>query len=248
MKSLSTKYSVEETFMTALCDWMEHGAVNFEKFPIEHKAALQSQDHIGWRHIFSGKLSQKWLALQGDVALEDGKFRNDYLWGASIVETILRQFIALWELRNEEVHGKTEEVQEHRRKHRLIGKIRELDKLKADARPSDMGLFHNDLEKYIEESNARTIANYISSHTKAIKNSVAKWKKGSQTGVTSIIHWVRGLNDTNNAALEKIQTIQRDRLLGDGRKKERRRKAASVAPSARQIPITNFISLTNRIT
>lgn len=141
--------------MTALCE-----------FPPKFKAALQPYDHIGWRHIFSGKLSQQWLLLQGDIELDNGKFRREYLWGALIPETFLQQFIALWELRNEELHGKTEEVQEQQQKHRLSGKLRELDKMKHDARPSDMRLFHTDVEKYIEDPNARTMPTYISSHTK----------------------------------------------------------------------------------
>jgi hypothetical protein len=47
MKALETKYKVEETFMTALCDWMENNEVDINKFPPRFKAALPSQDHIG---------------------------------------------------------------------------------------------------------------------------------------------------------------------------------------------------------
>jgi hypothetical protein len=41
MKSLETKYEVEETFTTALCDWMEN-EVDINKFPSRFKAALAS--------------------------------------------------------------------------------------------------------------------------------------------------------------------------------------------------------------
>jgi hypothetical protein len=90
MKALETKYDVEETFMTALCDWMETNEVDINKFPPRFKAALTSQDHIGWR--------QHWLRLQGDVTLKDGKVRNDYIWGASIVEILLGKIIELWKI------------------------------------------------------------------------------------------------------------------------------------------------------
>jgi hypothetical protein len=79
--------------MTALCDWMENNEVDINKFPSKFKTALASQEHIGWRHVFSGKLSQHWLRLQGDVTLKDGKVRNDYIWGASIVEILLGKII-----------------------------------------------------------------------------------------------------------------------------------------------------------
>jgi hypothetical protein len=95
MKALETEYEVEETFTTALCDWMENNEVDINKFPSRFKAALSSQEHIGWRQVFLGKLSQHWLRLQGDVKLKDGKVRNDYIWGALIVEILLGKIIEL---------------------------------------------------------------------------------------------------------------------------------------------------------
>jgi hypothetical protein len=67
---------------------------------------------------------------------------------------------------------KTEEIQEIRRKHRLIDILQKLNEQKDKVRPADMGLFHAYVEQCIEGSTARTLANYISSHSKAIKNSV----------------------------------------------------------------------------
>jgi hypothetical protein len=109
-----------------------------------------------------------------------------------------------------------------------------------------MGLFHKNIDQYIEDSTARTLANYISSHSKAIKNSIIKWAKQSEQGVRSIVGWIRGLYDTNDAALNRIQQLHRDNLLGDGRKKERwQQRNKEVDP--RQIPIDRFFLLMNRI-
>jgi hypothetical protein len=103
MKTLGMKYEVEEAFVTALCDWMENNEVDINKFPSKFKAALASQEHIGWRQVLSGKLPQHWLRLQGDVTLKDEKVRNDYICGASIVEILLGKIIELWKIRNDEV-------------------------------------------------------------------------------------------------------------------------------------------------
>jgi hypothetical protein len=66
-----------------------------------------SQERIGWRHIFAGKISQEWLKLQaGSTNKTVGKKRDCYVWGASIVKITLKYFIKLLEQRNEEVHGK----------------------------------------------------------------------------------------------------------------------------------------------
>jgi hypothetical protein len=124
--------------------------------------------------------------------------------------------------------------------------VKQLNEQKNNARPADMGLFHENIDQYIEDSTARALANYISSHSKAIKNRVTKWAKQSEHGVRSIVGWIWGLNDTNDAALDRIQQLQRDNLQGDGRKKERRlRRNNEVDP--RQIPINRFFSLMNRI-
>ena len=68
------------------------------------------------------------------------------MWGASIVELLLNQYISLWELRNEEVHRKTAEKQEHIRKTNLSETVCKLNNNQKDqARPSDMCLFHPDI-------------------------------------------------------------------------------------------------------
>ena len=85
-----------------------------------------------------------------------------------------------------------------------------------------MGLFHNDIEEFIDQSTAQTIATFISSHRKAIMNSVNQYKEASQAGVTSVVQWIRGWI-----------------LETDGRKKERRRRKSS----GRQKSIVGFLSL-----
>jgi hypothetical protein len=90
--------------------------------------------------------------------LKDGKVRNDYIWGALIVEILPGKIIDLWKIRNDEVHGITEEIQEKQRKHSLVDKVKHLNEQKNIARPADMGLFHENIDQYIEDSTARTLA------------------------------------------------------------------------------------------
>jgi hypothetical protein len=172
------------------------------------------------------------LKLQaGSTNKTVGKKRDCYVWGASIVEIILKYFIKLWEQRNEEVHGKTTEQQETTRKIKLSIDARKLNILKDKARPIDMGLFHADIEEYLDNSTAPTIATYISSHRNAIKNSVKK----------SVVQWIRGWSN-NDDIIEKMHARQRKDLLEtDGRKKERRRRRQP--SNVRQKSIVGFMSL-----
>jgi hypothetical protein len=163
------------------------------------------------------------------------------LGSASIVEITLKYFIKLWEQRNEEVHGKTTEQQETTIKSKLSIDARKLNKMKEKARPVDMGLFHADIEEFLDNSTAQKIATYISSHRKAIANSAKKYTAASQAGVTSVVQWIRGWSN-NDDIIEKMHARQRkDLLKTDGRKKERwRRREPS---NVRQNSIVGFMSL-----
>ena len=240
LNNMETEFSITEALCSAIAAWLEHGEVDISKFPIRFANAIISQERIGWRHFFAGKISQEWLLLQEHSTNKTiGKKRDCYVWGASVAETTLSYFIKLWELRNEEVHGKTVEQQERTRKAKLSIDARKLNELKDKARPVDMGLFHNDIDEFLEISTAQSIATYISSHRKAIANSVKQYKAASQAGVTSIIQWIRGWSD-NSETIEKMNARQRkDILETDGRKKERRRRQ----PSRRQRSIVGFLSL-----
>jgi hypothetical protein len=95
--------------------------------------------------------------------------------------------------------------------------------MRSQARPSDKCLFINNENKCIEKLSAQTIATFISSHRKAIINSLKKWAKTSQTGIATITQWA----SSNNSAetIENNNSIRRNGLINDGRNKERRRRS-----------------------
>jgi DNA-binding PadR family transcriptional regulator len=104
-----------------------------------------------------------------------------------------------------------------------------------------MGLFHADIEEFLDNSTAQTIASYISSHRKTISNSVKKYTAASQAGVTSVVQWIRGWSNNDNI-IEKLHARQRKDLLGtDGQKKEQRRRRQT--SNVRQKLIVGFMSL-----
>jgi hypothetical protein len=113
--------------------------------------------------------------------------------------------------------------------------------MKDKARPVDMGLFHADIEEFLDKSTAQTITTFISSHRKAIANSVEKYTAASQAGVTSVVQWIRVWSN-NDEIIEKIHARQRKDLLEtDGGKKQRR---CSRQPSnVQQKSIVGFMSL-----
>ena len=74
--------------------------------PESHQDALNSQWRMGWKHVFTGHISQEWEKLQGDVQT-DKKTQKATDWTLDLVTILLQQVVTLWEVRKEELHGKT---------------------------------------------------------------------------------------------------------------------------------------------
>jgi hypothetical protein len=149
LSTLETDFALGETLCTAIAEWLDTGKVDISKYPIKYENAIISQENIGWRHFFGGKISQEWLNLQSESTNKTSNKKQDsYIWGASIAETTLKNFIDLWEIRNEEVHGKTIKQRERTRKEKLSVEVRRLNSMKDKARPSDMCLFHENEEEH----------------------------------------------------------------------------------------------------
>ena len=89
---------------------MDAGQVDHCKHPDSHQKAPCSQWKMGWKHVFTGHLSQEWEKLQGDIQT-DKKTQKVTNWASNLVTIILQQVINLWQVRNEEVHGKAESEQ-----------------------------------------------------------------------------------------------------------------------------------------
>jgi hypothetical protein len=200
LETVETEFALQETLSTSIAEWLETGEVNVvSNYPIKYANAILSQERIGWRHFFAGKILQEWLTLQADSTNKTvGKKRDYYVWGASVVEITLKYFIKLWEQRNEEVYGKSTEQQETTRKTKLSIDARKLNNLKDKAHPVDMGFVHADIEEFLDTSTAQTIATYISSHRKAVAKSVKKYTAASQAGVTSVVQWIRGWSNNDD--------------------------------------------------
>jgi hypothetical protein len=64
LEYLETEFSIGDTLCTSLSEWLDTGMVDVNKYPRRFHNAINTQTTIGWRHFFSGCLSQEWLHLQ----------------------------------------------------------------------------------------------------------------------------------------------------------------------------------------
>ena len=99
-----------------------------------------TQENIRWSHMFAGHISKERIKLyeESDCSnAQNNQGRYSYLWGSSIIELILSEFIRLWELRNAEVHGKTKEKNEALQKKKLTIETKQQISMINKARPGD---------------------------------------------------------------------------------------------------------------
>ena len=98
--------------------------------------------------------------------------------------------------------------------------VKDLQKLKHQAKPSDLLLFLRDLEQFYKAATVSTLATYIATAKKVIMKSVKGWKKRFAEGTVLVLGWLRQ-NGMNMGKIAKIKKKQQ-RIWEDGRKKKRR--------------------------
>ena len=230
MEYLETDFGLMETFCQAVTEWFDNEKVDIDKYPVKHHRALITQNNIGWRQIFMGRISQDWLKIQESNMTTNGTRWEAHIWGASVVEVSITSFIELWEQRNEEVHGKTEAQKQNRRLAKLSIEVRHLHSMRHLTRPSDDFTFYEDeeLEHFIgKAATATTAANFISTNKRIIKHSIVAAKKQAITHTKNIIHW---LNPIKEGGIARIQKWKRKKLVHDAYSKKKKRKEVTAAP------------------
>ena len=175
--------------------------------------------------MFRGRLSNKWLqryeSTKSLLSTEGTRPCESFVWGAKIVELLLRFHIKVWEQRNKDVHGEDQKSNRNKddfKRRQLQSEIRKLQRLKKKARPDDEFLFVH-LKTFLK-SDTDILLTYFKSHKKAIANSVEQYKKIKESmGKRSIAGWLR-----NTAVVHR--TIRRSHTRRRKRAEEKEQQKA----------------------
>ena len=226
------KHQVQASIIDALCscvtDWLDNGTV---------RDAIASQNRIGWRQLFMGKISTEWLHLPNSYTATRGADRPPYIWGTSVVEICLRQYIALWEQRNKEIHDPSNEL--HLEKQRLAKATRKLHNLRHKAQFKDAALFPENVEQFIETSTVHRLKEYIAMNKQAILKSVKKAGKAAAKQTQPIY---RFFQPVRNAVSRLTAPWKPDRLKHDAYSKKKKNRTKRL-PQSNQPRLTGYLSL-----
>ena len=221
LKLFNTKPGITDTLCTAITEWFDTCTVTISKYHPKYHSALQSQLQIGWRHIFTGKLSTEWQHLQGQTQSLNQQTREPEVWAASIVEISLRSMIELWKERNASVHAETNVQEQEFALHKLKDKVQNLIDKQQHCRPSDDYLFPENPTAFMATSQAPRLTRWLVTTQRAIKNSIIQATKEASSQTRNIQTWFQPTRKPNpqNPVLRK-----HDQLLYDPYSKKKRHK------------------------
>ena len=111
MDYFGTSAEMQDTLCSTISEWFDTASVDPTNYPNKYTRAIESQNAIGWKHLFMGHFSTEWTTTHGTFKTPSGTVREAYMWEAAIVEVSLKWFLKLWETRNNDVHGHTKTEQ-----------------------------------------------------------------------------------------------------------------------------------------
>ena len=222
MAKWNTEEMLSDTFNSALTEWMDNGVVDHSEHPEMHQVASHSQWKIGWKHVFTGHLSQEWELLQGD-ATANQKILKATDWAADPVTCIMNQVTLLWEIRNEEVHGKNANEQTTKLLNRQKQTIATMIELKDKCLARDHHIFPKKPENLLNETSTTKLANWIATRTQVIKASIKQAIKRDVQRTNPITTWFKSMSTILSPEVQ----WHWDRLLHDPFNKKKRHKQSS---------------------
>jgi hypothetical protein len=93
--------------MFGFTTWVEPQlATQYQDNQAQDLLAYHAQGQIGWQHFIGGRLSQEWAfyLLDHYKANNITHITTDQ-WATGLLKLMWHNILALWELRNKEVHG-----------------------------------------------------------------------------------------------------------------------------------------------
>ena len=144
-------------------------------------------------------------------------------WAATIVTTVMQQVINLWETRNGELHGGTTTEQNQKLLQRQKKTISKLLDLKPKCLARDHFVFPRQAHTLLAETSTTKLANWISTRTQIIKNSIKQAMARDVQYTNPITNWF----SSSNSSESQVKQWTRNRLLHDPYNKKKRHKQPS---------------------
>ena len=192
---LRTDAGLKAVLLRGLQLWFEgHEVIPMDGYSADLIALIESQNAIGWRHLFNGRWSVHWSHIQsvahGETTVH-GVSPAGNKWNCAIIKEIWSQWHILWQLRNERVHGHDVATRRVAELDVLRRRMRNLYAKEGQVEPHVAEVLRIPIEEQLARG-ATYIANWLATHEPTILSSIRRANARATQGVRSIRSYFAG--------------------------------------------------------
>jgi hypothetical protein len=187
----STDPALRALLLKGFTAWLS-GCDDFEleEFPTEIREVAKSQQRIGWRQWFNGRVSRQWDIAQTAYTNRlppghPGKRKTPSQWTVIMVKEVWNRWRELWQLRNEIVHGKDVFMAEEIRRGKLHAELREVYTRRQELEPQVENLLFRSINEHLNLTTT-AIHNWLVVHRNLFSSSIRASRERALLGVRSL--------------------------------------------------------------
>jgi exonuclease III len=165
-------------------------AAQYQNLP-EHQHLILNQERIGWRQVFSGRLTRHWDSIQCryiqrlNATMPRGKQFSGTGWTAKLIDIVWESWWKLWEIRNQKVHGVTQAQQQQKQHEKVIAELCEIYENRNNYEPRVQDMLFETVEEHSQHS-YRDVHNWLAVNRKIFQQSATEVQRRAIRGVRSI--------------------------------------------------------------
>lgn len=180
----------------AVGDWMtSDDEIEFQASPIlfhnDVRAVIFHQNTIGWRQIINGRFSVEWSRIQDDYyarkRYQSGKNdrRRGQQWQIKLIRLIWKEWMNLWKMRNEDLHGRDTETRAITERREVEQALREVYERRNHFEPRVQELLLREEHEHMQRPIWVT-RNWLTVNGPIFRESARRAKANAIAGVRSI--------------------------------------------------------------
>jgi len=192
-----TAPDLQQLWEVAMDQWLNAPegdiVVNSTLFPDEARPLVEQQNRIGWRQVFNGRFSSEWRRLQDQHYLlvrrrtHEGKKdkQTGQWWQRSFILFIWSQWLTLWKLRNNKLHGENAATKQTSAQRIIHSELRNLYERRESMEDSVQTLLMSSEAEHQQRPIWMT-RNWLEANTKLFRDSMRKTRQKAIAGVRTI--------------------------------------------------------------
>lgn len=147
------------------------------QYPARYARLIEEQATIGWDQIFKARWSVQWEQMQAEHTRQSTNTmaRNPKKrWTTIMGRRMIERWLEVWDIRNEERHGKDADQKKAARLQHLKSQLEDLYSYRTKVCPADAHIFYGDVTEHIQKHpSLHQVEDWIAMNCEAIRASAA---------------------------------------------------------------------------